>query len=74
MNRVVHGVATNQLLPLSCSCMAGAFNYYKGDMLTVRYSIKQCIKNGHLSSDYIVSKVLAIRRKPEQIKLPFEYK
>ncbi|MFR5492946.1 hypothetical protein [Dialister invisus] len=46
----------------------------KGDMLTVRYFIKQCIKNGHLSSDYIVSKVLAIRRKPEQIKLPFEYK
>ncbi len=49
-------------------------NFANGDMLRIRYYTQQSIKNGNLSSDYVVTKVLEIRRRPEQIKLGFDYR
>lgn len=47
--------------------------FASGDMLKIRYHIQQTIKNGNLSSDYIVTKVLELRKKPQQVQLDFEY-
>ena len=47
-------------------------NFAAGDMLKIRYHIEQSIKAGNLTSEYIVTKVLDIRRKPRQINLAFD--
>ena len=44
-----------------------------GDMLRIAYRHVQKLKNGVLSSEYIVDKVLEVRPAPKQIKLDFEY-
>lgn len=46
----------------------------KGDVLIVDCYMQQCIKNGKLSSDWIIKKVLEIRKQKEQVQLDFEYK
>ena len=45
-----------------------------GDMLRVRYYVQQVVKNGNLSSEYVVTKVLEVKEKPQQIQLDFEMK
>ena len=47
--------------------------FASGDMLKIRYHIQQSIKSGNLSSEYIVTKVLELRKQPQQIQLDFEY-
>lgn len=47
--------------------------FASGDMLKIRYHIEQAVKGGKLSSDYIVTKVMELKKQPQQIELPFEY-
>ncbi|MBR4909387.1 MAG: hypothetical protein IKZ43_10295 [Acidaminococcaceae bacterium] len=51
----------------------GELSFANGDMLRVRYYIKQSIKSGNLYSEYIVTKVLELKKRPEQIQLDFSY-
>ena len=51
----------------------GELSFANGDMLRVRYYIKQSIKSGNLYSEYIVTKVLELKKRPEQIQLDFNY-
>ena len=48
------------------------FGFAKGDMLKIRYHVEQAIKGGKLTTEYIVSKVLEVIEKPQQIELDFE--
>lgn len=50
----------------------GELSFSNGDMLRIRYYIRQSVKGGTLSSDYIMTKVLDIRRHPIQIELDFD--
>jgi len=43
-------------------------------MLRIRYYIRQKTKDDSLSSEYIVTKVLELKKRPEQIKLDFDIK
>lgn len=52
---------------------SGTLSFTNGDMLRVKYYTKQYIKNGSLTTDYIVTKVLKLEKRPEQIKLDFKY-
>ncbi len=45
----------------------------KGDVLIVNCHMQQFIKNGKLSSEWFIEKVLDIKLQKEQIQLPFEY-
>lgn len=45
-----------------------------GDMLRIRYYTKQKIKNGNLSTEYVITKVLEIKKRMEQIPLNFDSK
>lgn len=47
----------------------GELSFRKGDMLRIRYYVHQAVKNGKLSSDYIITSVLELKRAPQQIKL-----
>lgn len=47
--------------------------FSSGDMLRIKYRHVQSIKNGTLSSEYIVDKVVEYKEAPKQIKLDFEY-
>lgn len=49
-------------------------SFASGDMLKIRYRIQQLVKNGTLSSEYKVTKVIEIRKRPQQIALGFDYK
>lgn len=51
----------------------GDLSFTSGDMLRVRYYTSQEIRAGNLHTDYIVSKVLELKKRPEQIKLDFKY-
>lgn len=51
----------------------GELSFTSGDMLRVRYYTSQEIKAGNLRTDYIVTKVLELKKRPEQIKLDFKY-
>lgn len=53
---------------------SGEISFTSGDMLKIRYIVRQSLKNGNLSSEYIVLEVLDIEKRPEQIKLNFKYK
>lgn len=48
-------------------------SFAKGDMLRIQYFTRQVVKEGKLSTDYIVTKVFEIYQKPTQIKLDFQY-
>lgn len=50
----------------------GELSFTNGDMLRIRYYIQQTVKNNNLSSEYIVTKVLELRKRPEQIKFDFD--
>ncbi len=52
---------------------SGDLSFTSGDMLRVRYYTSQEIRAGNLRTDYIVSKVLELKKRPEQIKLDFKY-
>lgn len=47
--------------------------FAKGDMLRIQYFTRQIVKEGKLSTDYIVTKVNEIYQKPTQVKLDFQY-
>lgn len=49
-----------------------AVSFADGDMLRIRYYIKQSIKGGNLYSEYIVTKVVRMKKRPVQIELDFE--
>lgn len=51
----------------------GELSFTSGDMLKIKYKVKQSIKSGNLTSDYIVVQVLDLKKRPEQIKLDFKY-
>lgn len=51
---------------------SGEVSFSKGDNLQIEYYMEQKIKNGKLSTDYIVTKVLQLLKAPRQIKLDFE--
>lgn len=50
----------------------GALSFRNGDMLRIKYYIRQTIKNDTLSSEYIVTKVLEMHNQPKQIALDFD--
>ena len=52
----------------------GNISFTNGDMLRIRYYIRQKTKDDSLSSEYIVTKVLELKKRPEQIKLDFDIK
>lgn len=51
----------------------GQISFASGDMLKIKYHVQQNIKNGKLTSEYIVTEVLEIIRKPNQIQLDFHF-
>lgn len=51
----------------------GQISFTNGDMLKIRYHIQQSMKNGSLTSEYIVTNVLEIIKTPKQIRLDFHY-
>lgn len=51
----------------------GELSFTSGDMLRVRYYTQQEVRAGSLHTDYIVTKVLELKKRPEQIKLDFKY-
>lgn len=51
----------------------GQISFTSGDMMKIRYHVEQSIKNGNLTSEYIVTEVLDIIKKPTQIRLDFNY-
>jgi hypothetical protein len=52
----------------------GEISFTNGDMLHVRFYLQQTVKQGSLSTEHIVTKVLELRKAPKQIKLDFDYK
>ena len=44
-------------------------SFAKGDTLRIRYFIRQDLRAGRLSSEYIITKVLDLQPAPKQIKL-----
>ncbi len=52
----------------------GNVSFTNGDMLRIRYYIHQKMKGDSLSREYIVTKVLELQKRPEQIKLDFDIK
>ena len=50
----------------------GNLSFTNGDMLRIKYYVRQTVKNNTLSSEYIVTKVLELKKRPEQIKLDFD--
>ncbi len=52
----------------------GDISFTNGDMLRIRYYVRQTVKNESLSSEYIVTNVLELKKRPEQIKLDFDIK
>lgn len=52
----------------------GTLSFANGDMLHIKYHVQQSNKNGALSSEYIVTNVMRLTRRPKQIELGFEYK
>lgn len=50
----------------------GLFSFTNGDMLRIRYYIQQTVQNDTLSSEYVVTKVLELKKRPEQIELDFD--
>lgn len=52
----------------------GEISFTNGDMLRVRFRIRQFVKDGKLASEYMVIKVLEQRKAPKQIKLDFPYR
>nr|DAU13126.1 MAG TPA: hypothetical protein [Caudoviricetes sp.] len=48
--------------------------FASGDMLRIRYHMKQEVKSGKLHSEYIVTKVLEVQHASEQVALEFEPK
>lgn len=50
----------------------GDVSFTKGDMLLIEYHLKQTVKAGKLTTEYVVSKVLEQKKAPRQIKLDFE--
>lgn len=51
----------------------GEISFTNGDMMKIRYHVEQSIKNGNLTSEYIITEVLDIIKKPTQIHLDFNY-
>lgn len=51
----------------------GQISFACGDMMKIRYHVQQNIKNGKLSSEYVITEVLDIIRKPTQIQIDFHY-
>lgn len=49
----------------------GEISFTNGDMLRIRYYIQQTVKSNSIASEYIVTKVLEIKKRPEQIELDF---
>lgn len=52
----------------------GSISFTNGDMLRIRYYIQQTVKNDTLSSEYIVTKVLELKKRTQQISLDFDIK
>lgn len=50
----------------------GRIAFKNGDMLRIRYFIRQAQKGKTLSTEYTVTKVLEVKKRPEQIKLDLE--
>lgn len=48
--------------------------FAKGDMLRIRYYMKQGVQGGKLHSEYVVTKVLEVKHASEQVMLEFEPK
>lgn len=48
--------------------------FTSGDVMRIKYRHKQVIKQGKLTSEYIVDEVMEVKKAPTQIKLDFEYK
>lgn len=48
--------------------------FARGDMLRIRYYMKQGVQGGKLHSEYIVTKVLEVKHAAEQVMLAFEQK
>ena len=48
--------------------------FARGDMLRIRYYMKQGVQGGKLHSEYIVTKVLEVKHASEQVMLEFEQK
>lgn len=49
----------------------GEISFSNGDMLRIAYYIQQTLKNDALSSEYIVTKVLELKKRPDVITLDF---
>lgn len=50
----------------------GNIAFKNGDMLRIRYYIKQVQKGKTLSTEYTVTRILEVKSRPEQIKLDFD--
>jgi hypothetical protein len=52
----------------------GEVSFTKGDVLLIEYHLKQMVRAGKLTTEYIVSRVLEQKKAPKQIKLDFDDK